>query len=506
MVKLPEVIQFIVGMTGIWSPDPIYRPDHPASIQFSAWLSAFNSGDPEKLKDYHQPDVFPYSAANRDISTPKNELALSKASGGFNAVLVKSDSDPENLVVYIKEKNRPIHARVNITVDMTDDRLPVKSFVIGPVSTPLELIPKDDPRREEYEKAYTKLNSTLRLKVIDGFCDVIQKHYVEPENGEKIIASLKERYANGDYDTYEESEDFSMKLRDDIDETGYDQHMRIVFHEPFQKNGRNNTPDNPDEPGKPKLPEVFELLRQFNFGFGETSFDTKSVPGRTIATLPILGFPGFDPDMCSDSEKVRTAVSDILSAVADSDALLVDLRANHGGSPESVVFILSYFLGDGLAPIHTLDFVDRSGEVLNSLYTTASEKMPVGAKRFGPAKPLYVLTTNETISGGEDMSYNFQAFGRGKVIGESKTTAGAANPVTQIWTFCDEEFGKDWWHGLVPNVKPVHSITGANWEHVGVLSDIVAGEGKWEGVDDAKEVATRLLKTELGPGAVFGEL
>jgi hypothetical protein len=48
------------------------------------------------------------------------------------------------------------------------------------------------------------------------------------------------------------------------------------------------------------------------------------------------------------------------------------------------------------------------------------------------------------------------------------------------------------------------SVTGTNWEGVGVKSDIVAGMGEWEGVEDAKEVATRLAVKILGQGE--GEL
>lgn len=177
--------------------------------------------------------------------------------------------------------------------------------------------------------------------------------------------------------------------------------------------------------------------------------------------------------------------------------MIIDLRSNGGGSPDTVAFIESYIL-DG-APLHLLDFVDASGKIDKSLSTIAEKELPAGTRRFGGHKPLYVLTSKATISGGEDMAYNLQAFKRATaIIGEgNEATAGAANPITNARFICEEEFGKHWWIVGVPNLKPVHAITGTNWEGVGVKSDVVAGKGEWEGITDAQEVARRLAIKSL---------
>ncbi len=61
-----------------------------------------------------------------------------------------------------------------------------------------------------------------------------------------------------------------------------------------------------------------------------------------------------------------------------------------------------------------------------------------------------MLTSATTVSGGEDMAYNIRAFGRGPVVGQHHTTAGAANPVHDLQGFCDDEFGKCWWVAPCP--------------------------------------------------------
>jgi len=100
------------------------------------------------------------------------------------------------------------------------------------------------------------------------------------------------------------------------------------------------------------------------------------------------------------------------------------------------------------------------------------------------------------------MAYGLQAFKRASaVIGDgNEATAGAANPITNSKFICEEEFGGKWWLAAVPNLKPVHEITGSNWEGIGVKSDIVAGEGEWVGINDAKEVATKIIVKSLGAG------
>lgn len=153
------------------------------------------------------------------------------------------------------------------------------------------------------------------------------------------------------------------------------------------------------------------------------------------------------------------------------------------------------YLGDGAARIPLLDMVDGDDKLVESFYTTPIDQLPVGSKRFGTSKPLWVLTSKRTISGGEDMSTNFQAFKRGVIVEQDETTAGAANPITRLRQICVEEFG-DWWTVVVPNLRPVHVVTGTGWEGVGVLSSIVAGKGEWQHVKDTKEVAMTLAIRE----------
>lgn len=372
-----------------------------------------------------------------------------------------------------------------MSVDISRPTYPATKFQLVPTVTPLDLIAKDDPRRAEYEKAMQPLTAVRRRAVIDGFLDVLKEQYVNPEVGEDIKAMLESNLENGEYDSIEDNEKFAHRLSHDL--RSHEKHLFIAFFEP--------RPELNHSEAGPTPKKFLEELRLMNFGFGNTSFDTES--GHMIATLPINNFIPIDERFEFDSEEIRAAVGDIMSSVADADALIVDLRNNHGGDPRTVSFVISYLLDN--APLHILDMVYRNGTVERSHSTFTIDELPAGAKRFGGTKPLFVLTTNHTISGGEDLAYSLQALKRAQaVIGEGNdATAGAANPIYHTHFVAEKVFGKGWWFVGIPSVKPVHAVTGSNWERVGVKSDIIAGQGEWVGEKNAEAVARELAMRAL---------
>ncbi len=483
-----KVLQTILQIAGL-SSLPVYPSlpsDHPASIQLAAWLAVFNTANEEALLKYH---TGPNDIASRHVSTT-SELGLAKATGGFNVVDIEAISDPSTIVVVMMEKARPKYVRATMVVDVTKDNYPFIKFDLGPINTPMKFIPKNDHRRPKYEKAFQPLTADTRRAVVDGIREVLEDQYIIPDAVENMTSALDIHLKNGAYDNITDSENFSKQLTEDLHASGHDKYMRIFFAEPQGK------PDGTPQRSPPK--KVFENLRSFNFGFQPISLDTTTVPGRTIAILPINGFIPTDVEFLSDYyQDVLAAISKILSSISDADVLLIDLRHNGGGSPHTVSFIMSYFLDNG--PVHILDMVDRSGNVTASFSTLPVAELPANATLFGSTKPIYVLTSDETIAGGEEMAYDFQVFKRSKaVIGEgNEKTAGLANSATKVNYICDEIFGGGWWHILVPGVKPVHAVTKTNWQGAGVASDVVAGKGEWEGVSDAAEVGKKLFVRSL---------
>ena len=87
----------------------------------------------------------------------------------------------------------------------------------------------------------------------------------------------------------------------------------------------------------------------------------------------------------------------------------------------------------------------------------------VPGRRFGPDKPVYVLTSDRTFSGAEEFAYNLQTRKRATIVGD--TTGGGAHPGGMRRV--TDHFGV--W---VPSGRAINPITKTNWERVGVRPDI----------------------------------
>lgn len=141
--------------------------------------------------------------------------------------------------------------------------------------------------------------------------------------------------------------------------------------------------------------------------------------------------------------------------LSGTDALILDLRRNGGGRPSSVAYLMSHFfpLGDER---HLNDIYDRPTNVTQQYWTN-----PAITQRYD--KPVYVLTSARTFSGGEECAYDFQTQKRATLVGE--TTGGGTNPVAPY------SVG----HGIVvaiPRGQAINPVTKTSWEHVGVKPDI----------------------------------
>ena len=99
------------------------------------------------------------------------------------------------------------------------------------------------------------------------------------------------------------------------------------------------------------------------------------------------------------------AVTAAMALVADADALVLDVRECRGGDPDTVQLLLSHVVGD--EPVRLVDIESRV-EGLRQRWTH-----PVAARRFGPDRPLVVLTSAATFSGGEEVAFDVQLLGRG---------------------------------------------------------------------------------------------
>ena len=151
----------------------------------------------------------------------------------------------------------------------------------------------------------------------------------------------------------------------------------------------------------------------------------------------------------------RDVISAAMRTIRHADALVLDLRDNGGGSPDTVALFASYFFNKQQLPLFRI--VPRSGE--NRAYETESADLP----ERNEERPIYVLVSQRTFSAGEGVAFLLQERRRAEIIGE--TTAGAANPGRPYRV--NEQFDV-----TVPNGRVQTSVTGNNWEGDGVIPDV----------------------------------
>jgi hypothetical protein len=169
-----------------------------------------------------------------------------------------------------------------------------------------------------------------------------------------------------------------------------------------------------------------------------------------------------------------------MNFLSGTDALIVDLRRNSGGDPAMVRLISSYLFGP--EKVHLNSIYSRPDDQTTEYWTLDS----IRGMRYGRDRPVYVLTSARTFSGGEEFGYNLQALRRATIVGEK--TGGGAHPGRM------ERLG-DHFSMFVPVGRAINPITSTNWEVVGVIPDVATDEASALAAAHRAALAALLAKT-----------
>ena len=156
------------------------------------------------------------------------------------------------------------------------------------------------------------------------------------------------------------------------------------------------------------------------------------------------------------------AITAAMELVAGTYALILDLRHNGGGAPEGVLYWCSYLLDE--EPIHLNDIYHADTGETRQFWT-----LPYLPGTRYVDRPVYVLISGHTFSGGEEFCYNLQALGRAELIGE--TTGGGAHPTRPFPISGAVHIG-------IPFARSINPITGTNWQGTGVIPDVAVPEAE----------------------------
>ena len=279
------------------------------------------------------------------------------------------------------------------------------------------------------------MDAARRQRVVDSLLVQLEREYVFPGKVPALAASLRQRLQRGDYDNISNAVAFADTLTAHIRQVIADRHLSVRF-----------------------LPaRRAPVTRDASTGASSTTARRPSTAWvERVEVLPsnigYLALSGF-----ADRADAETPYRDAMTKLADTDFLIIDIRDNRGGHPEGVALLISYLVGTD--SIHLNSFHFRNGD--STLQTWTSPL--VTGRKFGPDKPVYVLTSSTTFSAAEEFAYDLQAIRRGTIIGE--VTGGGANPgqVARL----DANMA-----AFIPFAEARNPITGTNWEGVGVKPEI----------------------------------
>jgi C-terminal processing protease CtpA/Prc len=298
-------------------------------------------------------------------------------------------------------------------------------------------------------------------KIIEETITRLNRDYIFPEKAKELEELLRLRLTEGTYTAYLLPDDFCTAVTADMQNLTRDKHLRLRYR---------STPHPLDEEASNKFSFEEHKLNGilYNYGFAKVERLTGNVGYLDLRLF-------YDASIAGD-----TAVA-TMNWLANTYALIVDLRKNGGGSPGMIALLTTYLFEQG-DQVHLNTFYSRAEDSARQSWT-----LPYVPGLRYLDKPVYVLTSNYTFSGAEEFTYNLKNLKRATIIGE--ITGGGAHPGG--WQPLDAHYEL-----FVPSGRPVNPISGTNWEGTGVAPDIEVP--KEQAFDQAYRLALQAVLEKLG--------
>lgn len=277
---------------------------------------------------------------------------------------------------------------------------------------------------------------------VAGIANAIEQDYFDEARARQIANELRTAAVKGEFDALVDNRELASALSIRLEP--HDRHFRVTWSAPSETEAAAT---NADSPVTPPSSQSLTKYRRGNYGVRRAEI----LPGN-LGYLDLRGFAPFDFGVTGQPE--RQAIEAALQLLANTDALIIDLRENGGGAPQMVGYLSSAFVRKDADIFNTFRGRDR----------TMSEAPLDWYPQPRLDTPLYLLTSARTASAAEAFAYTLQSAKRAIVVGE--TSMGAANPGGEV----DAGNG---FSIFISFATPINPLTGTNWEARGVTPDVV---------------------------------
>lgn len=415
----------------------VSAPDTPAGQTLHAFLEAFNSGDGGRISAY----VKEYDPRNN-----ADELtSFSSRTGGFTLTsIVQSAPDKVSFLVHGRRDNIDAYGILQLT-STSPPRVKRENIRAIPPGERVDDI---------------QLDATQRRETIDAISKQMIAFYVYPDIAAKMVQAMRDHQKRGDYNSIVDGDDFAEALTRDLRAISSDRHL-FVGYRPFTSPKQSDSSADAGQPSPAEQARFRSALEQQN-----CTFSKLEILNHNIGYVKFDAFP--PPEFCGPT------VVAAMNFVAHTNAVIFDLRENHGGDPNMVDFMVSYLFSGST---HINDLTNRHDDETHQFWTLPWVPGPRLADQ-----PVYVLTSHETFSGGEEFTFDLKTQKRATIVGES--TGGGAHPVRGL------PAGEHFTVG-VPFGRPINPVTKGDWEGKGVEPDVHASAA------DALATAEKLAAEKL---------
>lgn len=278
----------------------------------------------------------------------------------------------------------------------------------------------------------TKLGDERKAAIIQTICADLERIYVYADDAKSMASALRSSLQDGAYDEQFSLAEFAERLTQDLRLVRNDIHLEVSAIE--ESSSTDDATIDHHEP---------EFLRRRNFDLRKVE-----VLDGNVGYLALDSF--------AHEEGGAAACVAALEFLANTDAMIIDLRENDGGGIDMIQLLLSHLYA-GRRPLSRIYIRESDTEV--QLWTYGF----VAGPRLENI-PLWVLVSERTFSAGEGFAYEIQQLERGKIVGE--VTAGGAHPTRSI------DHPELQITTRIPFARPIGIVTGGNWEGVGVQPDL----------------------------------
>ncbi len=297
--------------------------------------------------------------------------------------------------------------------------------------SPMDLARHGSPQKD------LVIDHAMRDQVLESLIANLNATYVFPDKAKAMETALRSRQQRGEYEKIASAEEFAATLTDDLRRVSDDRHLDVGYSEkpiPMPQVGV--------DPDAMSIEQVEEMIHH-NYGI------------EAVQRLPFnIGY--LDLREFAPADHVAGRLGAAMTLLSQTDDLIIDLRSNNGGDPKTVELLASYLFD---ARTRLNDIYLRPDNRTEQSWTHDRLSGP----RYGGKRKIYLLTSRDTFSAGEDFAYALKNLKRATLIGEG--TGGGAHPGSAVRL--NEHFG-----AIVPSGRSISPITHTDWEGVGVVPDI----------------------------------